>query len=1284
MSKSCPHCGQPIETEEQDRTVGVRCSSCNKLCDFASTVAVVSENQDSKVDETANWTTNRADPIAANPRQIDRYRIDRLLGTGGFGRVYLAYDSSLERSVAVKVPHPELVSRQENADVYLAEARTVAILDHPNIVPVHDVGGTEDFSCYIVSKYVDGTNLATTIRKQQLSIVEAVELVATIADALHYAHTRGVVHRDVKPGNILIDAKGKPFIADFGLALRDHDIGTGPHYAGTPAYMSPEQARGEGNRVDGRSDIYSIGAVLYELLTGRRVHLGATKHEILEHLASREPKPPRQIDDTIPKELERICLKSLSKRASERYTTAKDLAEDLRLFLHEQTDGLGSQTTAEGAAALGGTERTRDSEQTPPAGWQFKSRKPIVGTAVLGMALSVFFALWAGGIIFDVEPKNGMLVVKVSDGGSATSVQGKTVTVRNVETSEMHAIPLDTPALRIPLLPGEYEFLVNAESEFQAKPDRFLIASGKEREVEVWREPASGRTPTSSAIQGRSEPEESTAGHEEALGTDIYRKSLNSTVWILAKSAGATVSGTGVLIDKDRKLIVTNFHVVGDSRAVVIFFPEFNDDTLVVDRRHYLKNVRLLGRRGAVLFTDQRRDLALIQLENLPENAEALEMADDSAKPGSRVHSIGNPGSTEALWVYTSGTVRAVYQKKFRTGAGEHEFKVVETQSPINSGDSGGPVINSQGKLIAISQAILPKARLVSYSVDVTELKEFMDRPLKSRPLPTADILAQAELQYTEHEKGHLQVDFSLGKEETQTVWISNDIEFFQRADVRRIWSLAVATKEAPKIETMLKLLNQNSRTKVGGWTLQKSDPDEYLLLYVVKIDALASPRVVKSTMDYVAKLAGLMKKDLATSPELSPNATDSADVQKLLASPRNSAPPRAEDFLDRAELEYEDVDAFPVEVPNYLGALNSTVWMIAKKEDGATTSGAGVLVDLERKLVITNLHVVSNSGNVVIFFPEFSDGTPNVDRLHYLKNVKRLGIRGRVVSVDRQRGLSLIEAEKRPANAVAIELSPKSIEPGSKVFSIGNSMSAEGRWVYTSATVTAVHPKRVNSATAEPGYHAVETEYAIKSDDNSGAPLMNDKGQLVAILQTTTPKEGLLAYSNVSAVKEFLSSPLHMPPRRVEDTLDHAELAYKKLESGALQVDIDLQDDESQSVFISNEIEYHEQAEFRRVWSPALAYDHPPKNDTVRNLLAQNSRTKMGAWTVQQAKQHEYSISYVVKMDAAAHPETVKSIMNYVANIASMARKDLASMLENEGITSENLEEADRASPGQ
>src|SRR5262249_28730640 len=195
-----------------------------------------------------------------------------------------------------------------------------------------------------------GSDLAERMRQGRSSFRESAELVAVVAEALHHAHTPGLGHRDIKPANILIDVEGRPRGADFGLALPDYDCGKEGRLVGTPAYMSPEQARGEGHRVDGRSDIFSLGVVFYELLTGRRPFQGDTHRQVLEQILTTEERPLRQIDDTIPRELERICTKMLAKRASERYSTGRDPADDLRHFLQAGAAS-GLPATAPGAVA---------------------------------------------------------------------------------------------------------------------------------------------------------------------------------------------------------------------------------------------------------------------------------------------------------------------------------------------------------------------------------------------------------------------------------------------------------------------------------------------------------------------------------------------------------------------------------------------------------------------------------------------------------------------------------------------------------------------------------------------------------------------------------------------------------------------------------------------------------------------------------------------------------------------------------------------------------------------
>src|SRR6516225_4652547 len=278
--------------------------------------------------------TARPGSVPAPPAAFGRYQVRGTLGAGGFGAVYLGHDTQLDRPVAIKVLRGGPSPARAEGEAALQEARRLAQLRHPGIVAVHDVGVHEG-QVYIVSDYLDGPDLGRWLRDHRPAWHEAARIVAAVADAVAHAHAQLIIHRDIKPANILLTAEGAPVLVDFGLALGEDQAG-GPEKGtvfGTPKYMSPEQAAGAAHRIDGRTDVYSLGVVLYEMLTGRVPFRAAHLQELLRQVRDDEPQPPRQLVGDIPPELGRACLKALAKRQEDRYSTAADFAADLRRVL---------------------------------------------------------------------------------------------------------------------------------------------------------------------------------------------------------------------------------------------------------------------------------------------------------------------------------------------------------------------------------------------------------------------------------------------------------------------------------------------------------------------------------------------------------------------------------------------------------------------------------------------------------------------------------------------------------------------------------------------------------------------------------------------------------------------------------------------------------------------------------------------------------------------------------------------------------------------------------------
>src|SRR5437870_6075593 len=271
-------------------------------------------------------------------REFGGYELLEEIGRGGQGVVFRARQKSLHRIVALKVIGLGQWATKAHLKRFRLEAEAAASLDHPCIVPIYEVGEREG-ACYFSMKFVEGGQLDEVVKRAPMSIRQAAELIAKVARTVHYAHEHGILHRDIKPGNILLDAKGEPLLTDFGLArlVEAESTITGTlEVLGTPSYMAPEQAVGETKKLTSATDVYGLGAVLYQLLTGQPPFAGGTTYETIRLLLDREPRPPRLLNPRVDRDLSMICLKCLEKDPQRRYSSALALAEDLERWLKHE------------------------------------------------------------------------------------------------------------------------------------------------------------------------------------------------------------------------------------------------------------------------------------------------------------------------------------------------------------------------------------------------------------------------------------------------------------------------------------------------------------------------------------------------------------------------------------------------------------------------------------------------------------------------------------------------------------------------------------------------------------------------------------------------------------------------------------------------------------------------------------------------------------------------------------------------------------------------------------
>src|SRR6476659_3936319 len=336
----CRKCGTEILADAPEGL----CTAClfETGLNLLASASVAADDDSGPAEDVSNATT--APQIKKAPRPAETlanfgdYELLDEIGRGGQGVVYRARQKSLNRTVALKVIGLGHWATEAHLKRFRREAEAAASLEHSGIVPIYEVG-EHDGSCYFSMKFVEGGQLDQLVKREPMPIRRAVELIAKVARTVHFAHEHSILHRDIKPGNILFDRKGEPHLTDFGLARlieTESTVTRTLEVLGTPSYMAPEQAAGKNIELTAATDIYGLGAVLYQLLTGHPPFAGGTTYEAIKLLLETEPRQPRQLNPKVDRELSTICLKCLEKDPPRRYSSALALAEDLEHWLKHE------------------------------------------------------------------------------------------------------------------------------------------------------------------------------------------------------------------------------------------------------------------------------------------------------------------------------------------------------------------------------------------------------------------------------------------------------------------------------------------------------------------------------------------------------------------------------------------------------------------------------------------------------------------------------------------------------------------------------------------------------------------------------------------------------------------------------------------------------------------------------------------------------------------------------------------------------------------------------------